>query len=86
MDIINKLKEIHEDLQINSWYHGGWRILFWVLIVAITFGILCLGWWISQMLWNLWIIGYFGLRPITFWEMAGLSLFAGWFLPKRINN
>jgi hypothetical protein len=38
-------------------------------------------------LWNAALASYFGWQPISFWQMAGISVLAGWlFKPTNTNN
>lgn len=67
------------------------NVFLFILVVliglGIAFGILCLIWWCEQWLWNAALASYFGWQPISFWQMAGISILFGWlFKPTNTNN
>ena len=49
-------------------------IINFVLIVAITFGVMCFNSWLIMLLWNAVLTSVFGLTTITFWQTFGIYL------------
>ena len=74
MNILNGLKTAIDgidELPVKSLVG---KIVLVVMCLFITFGILMLGWWIEQWLWNQCLANYFGWQPIGYWQMAGISI------------
>lgn len=74
MNILNGLKTAIDgisDIPVKSF---GGKLLMFIPILVIAFGILMLGWWIEQWLWNQCLASYFGWQPIGYWQMAGISV------------
>ena len=60
-------------------------IINFVLIVAITFGVMCFNSWLIMLLWNAVLTSVFGLTTITFWQTFGISLIV-WLLCGGIGK
>ena len=63
---------------LNSIYddHGcGAYVLACILVLALAFGLWCLGAWFVMLLWNAVICGLWVVAPaLTFWKAFGLML------------
>lgn len=63
-----------DNFDTDSWGCGAW-ILAIVLILALTFGLLCLEAWLVMLLWNAVIPLLWAAAPeLTFWVAMGLLL------------
>ena len=63
------------------------KMLIVLLVLALAVGIVFLVWWLEQLMWNASLAEYFGWEPISFWQMAWLSILAGWlFKPSNVNK
>ena len=60
-------------------------IINFVLIVAITFGVMCFNSWLIMLLWNAVLTSVFGLTTITFWQTFGIYLIV-WLLCGGISK
>ena len=60
-------------------------IINFVLIVAITFGVMCFNSWLIMLLWNAVLTSVFGLTTITFWQTFGIYLII-WLLCGGISK
>ena len=52
----------------------GWGVLYFILIMILFFGLLCLEAAIGVWLWGIIMVGVFGLPSLTFWQFIGLQL------------
>ena len=84
LDAFKNLFNSIDELPITSTFA---KMLIVLLIIALTAGIVFLVWWLEQWLWNAALASYFGWQPISFWQMAGISVLAGWlFKPNSTNK
>ena len=73
----------NEDLSV--WQNILIIIISFVLIVAITFGVMCFNSWLIMLLWNAVLTSVFGLTTITFWQTFGIYLIV-WLLCGGIGK
>lgn len=87
MNLVNAFKGMFDalnELPVKSTFA---KLLILLAILGLAFGIVCFVWWCEQWLWNTALASYFGWEPISFWQMAGVSVLAGWlFKPTNTNN
>ena len=84
LDAFKNLFDSIDELPIKSTLA---KMLIVLVILALAVGIVFLVWWCEQWLWNAALASYFGWQPISFWQMAGISMLAGWLLkPTNINS
>ena len=84
LDAFKGLFDTIDELPIKSTFA---KMLIVLLVLALAVGIVFLVWWLEQLLWNASLAEYFGWEPISFWQMAWLSILAGWlFKPNNTNK
>lgn len=62
----------NEDLSV--WQKILITIITFILVVAITFGVMCFNSWLIMLLWNAVLTSVFGWTTITFWQTFGICL------------
>ena len=83
LDAFKGLFDTIDELPIKSTFA---KMLVVLPVFALAVGIVSLVWWCEQWLWNAALANYFGWQPISFWQMAGISVLAGWLFKSTNTN
>ena len=86
MKVINAFKNLFDAIDNAPIKSTFAKVLIFLLILALATGVVFFVWWLEQLLWNASLAEYFGWEPISFWQMAWLSILAGWLFKSNNTN